>query len=253
MSEQYDTFLFMYGALIRRSLKIAILIFIIFLFVWHLGLKRITYQHIYGSPDETAAQISMQAIRTDVNENKTHQVSIGDYDINVKLLKQFYVTAKVGYVDRYSGFLGRFYRNTDDGASIVYDTFVPQDVTILYGKTADENNLKLLDISHEYRMAHYKPLSRNLYFDSKEADNMHTIAGNKNIQKGLDILKKGDVATFEGYLIYWDTRLPSGRILDFTSAIHAGQISHQKAGGRQSILCIQLYLTRLSFDGYVFE
>ena len=248
---EYDSFMFAHGAMIRRLLKRIIIGFIIFALIWNYGLKRPVYQKIFGHKEKTPTEVSAQAVRLYVTGKAKHKTTVEGYDINIKLLKQFYVTARVGYIDRYDGFWGRFYRNTGDGANLAYDKIMPQDVTIAYGKMGQEKNLEKCQITNQYRCAIYN-CSPGVY-NINETENMHTIAASSAVQAGLDILKKGDVATFEGYLIYWDTQLPSGRILDFESAIKAGQISHQKAGGRTSHLCLQLYLTRLSFDGYVFE
>ena len=85
--------------------------------------------------------------------------------------------------------------------------------------------------------------------------NIHTIAASINVQKALDILKAGDIATLEGYLIYWETRVRSGRILNFRSAVYAGEThKDQKYGGMSNVgKCKQLLLTKITFDGYTFE
>ena len=219
------------------------------IFLWSYCIKRPLYQHIFGTPSKTPTTLSSQAIRQTVSDNTIHKAVIDGYNVNIKLLKQFYVTARVEYIDRYDGFLGRFYRNTDDGARLAYDKIMPQDVTITYGNMG--KNYKKCNIHHEYRVAFYR-CTHNVY-NASESENMHTIAATPAIQAGLDILKKGDIATFEGYLIQWDTVIRSGRKIDFESAVKSGQISHQKAGGQRTKLCLQLYLTRLSFDGYTFE
>ncbi|MGN1063055.1 MAG: hypothetical protein ACI4QM_01875, partial [Alphaproteobacteria bacterium] len=103
-------------------------------------------------------------------------------------------------------------------------------------------------IIHEYRVA----LVQGAH-NSAEWNNMHVMAATTQVQKGLDILKAGDIASFEGYLIYWETPLKNGEMMTFKSATKNAEISPQKIGGSESYLCKQLYLTKISFDGYTFK
>ena len=86
----------------------------------------------------------------------------------------------------------------------------------------------------------------------EDISNNHSIAASENIQKGLDILKEGDIAQIEGYAIYWNG---TGDLKDlrFESAITLNQTSDQLAGGQKTGLCRQLLITKLTFDGYTFE
>lgn len=232
-----------------RKIKHILIGLFILILAWHYIIKKPFYQWVFGTPAQTPTTLSSQAIRQDVTDHTIHKAEIKGYNVNIKLLKQFHVTAYVGYIDRYDGFWGRFYRNTGSGANLAYDKIMPQDVTIVYGNMG--RNIDKCLIEHQHRVAFYQ--CPHSIYNATESENIHTIAATPAVQAGLDILKKGDIATFEGYLIYWDTILPSGRRIDFESAVKSGQISPQKAGGQTTKLCLQLYLTRLTFDGYTFE
>ncbi|MBR4932748.1 MAG: hypothetical protein IKZ02_06965, partial [Alphaproteobacteria bacterium] len=224
------------------------------------GLKRIVYQHTFGQPHPEELTISDNELYIDLPPDKFRTAEIAGYNVKFKLLKQYYATGRVIYVDRYTNPLGKFYRDTDDGATRAYDEVVPQDVTFVVGDLAKFSELKG---DHEYRMGIIDVedkdtrdivLKHEKLFDT-HFTNIHTIAASPSVQKALDILKAGDIATLEGYLIYWETRLDSGRILNFKSALYAGEThKEQKYGGRSNVgKCKQLLLTRITFDGYTFE
>lgn len=256
----YESFMFMYGATIRRLLKRLFWGFVIFAVIWHFGLQRYVYQRLFGTPFNEEMTISQNEVYIDLPADNFRMATIEGYDIKFKLLKQYHATGRVIYVDRYTNPFGRFYRDTDDGATRTYDEVVPQDVTFVVGDLAKHPELKG---AHEYRLGTIDDSDKatlNLYKKYQQVfptlfTNIHTIAVSANVQKGLDILKAGELATLEGYLIYWETRLKSGRIMDFRSAIYAGEKhTEQKYGGRNdAILCKQLLLTKITFDGYTFE
>lgn len=256
----YDSFMFMYGATIRRLLKRLFWGFVIFAVIWHFGLQRYVYQRLFGTPFNEEMIISQNEVYIDLPADNFRMATIEGYDIKFKLLKQYHATGRVIYVDRYTNPFGRFYRDTDDGATRAYDEVVPQDITFVVGDLAKYPKLKGhheyraggFDYEDKYTYGIYKK-HHNLY--NTHLTNIHTIAVSSGVQKGLDILKAGDLATLEGYLIYWETRLDSGRIMDFRSAIYAGEThKEQKYGGKSNVgLCKQLLLTKITFDGYTFE
>lgn len=56
----------------------------------------------------------------------------------------------------------------------------------------------------------------------------------------------------EGYLVHIKG-LGNDKNFELKSALTAGEISHQKAGGQTTGLCRIIYLTKITFDGYIFE
>ena len=228
--------------------------------LWHYGLKRPLYQQLFGTPFTEEMKISENEIYVDLPSENFRTASITGYDIKFQLLKQYYATGRVIYVDRYTNPLGRFYRDTDDGATRAYDEIVPQDITFVVGEFAKHPKIKG---DHEYRAGGlnyndkytYSVYRKYRHLYDTHLTNIHTIAASTNIQKALDILKAGDIATLEGYLIYWETRVRSGRIMDFRSAVYAGETHKDyKYGGQSNVgKCKQLLLTRITFDGHTYE
>ena len=256
----YDTFMFAYGATIRRLLKRLFWGFVVFAVIWHFGLQQYVYQRLFGTPFTEEMKISENEIYTALPSENFRTTSIEGYNVKFQLLTQYYATGRVIYVDRYTNPFGRFYRDTDDGAARAYDEIVPQDITFVIGELAKYPKIKGY---HEYRAGGFDyddkytynvyRKYRHLYYT--HLTNIHTIAASTNIQKALDILKPGDVATLEGYLIYWETRIRSGRIMNFKSAIYPGERHKEiKYGGQSNVgKCKQLLLTRITFNGYTYE
>jgi hypothetical protein len=166
-------------------------------------------------------------------------------------LKKYASTAQIVYVDRYNTF-GTFYRSYRNAA--LYDRIVPLDISTVSGKSALPENLKYFEFSHEYRLlwTRTRPNNKGLSSSSGDINNNHIIPANKNIEKGLSILSAGRPAYMEGYLVHLKG-LGKDASFDIKSALYAGEKSKDKAGGRSTGLCRIIYLTKLVFDGYIFE
>lgn len=222
---------------------------------WNYLLKRPFYQVFYGTPSKAELQIWDQDIFTDLPEQKIIPLNINGYDIEIQAIKSFKTVTRVVYVDRYTP-LGTWYRSRE-GARL-YDKIVPQDISTATGKSG--RNPKCFKYDHEYRLlwteysGYYSDsCPRNIFENSQEdINNNHSIAASINVQRGLDILKAGDIAEIEGYVVYWNGT-GNLRYQRFESAIVPGQISKQLAGGQKTGLCRQLLITKISFDGYTFE
>ena len=219
---------------------------------WTYILKRPFYQRIYGVPTDGKLEIWDQDDFEDIPEQKIIPLTINGYDIEIQAIKSFKTVSRVVYVDRYTP-LGTWYRSLE-GARL-YDKIVPQDVSLATGVAG--NHPECFKFTHEYRMLvpgnRKESCSAEIYQNyTKEVSNNHSIAASVNVQRGLDILKKDDIAYIEGYAVYWNGTGPL-RYQRFESAITLGQYSEQLAGGRKSILCRQLLITKITFDGYTFE
>ena len=226
---------------IRKLLIVLVLLFV----GWHYGIKRPLYQHLYGKPDNRPMVLSALDSIQDIPSQPEQMARVGGLDIRLQLMKKITTTARVVYVDRYS-WLGTWYRSRP-GAKL-YDKVVPLDVSLTTGRTAQQPSC--FEFTHEYRCL--LGLGKCPFYDEREISNNHTIPANARIQKGLDILRAGDVAYIEGYLVYWQG---TGRYAPyrFESAVQLGQVSPYLHGGQKSGLCRQLFLTKLTFDGYTFE
>ena len=206
---------------------------------------------LYGTPNSSVLQISDVDTFQELPEQKILPIHVNGYDIEIQAIKSFQTTARIVYVDRYNSF-GTWYRSSE--SSRLYDKIVPQDISLATGQPAFHPECFTFD--HEYRMlltmydGHcpafvYANVDQNI-------SNNHSIAASYNVQKGLDILKTGDIASIEGYAMYWNG---TGKLapVRFESAVTLGQVSKQLAGGQKSSLCRQLLITKLTFDGYTFE
>ena len=221
---------------------------------WHFFLKRPLYQKLYGQPTNEELEIWDQDAFIEIPEQKIIPLNIGGYDIEVQVIKRFETTARVIYVDRYTK-LGSWYRSTEGAA--LYDAVVPQDVSLATGSVG--RNHHCFKFTHGYRygggFSEYKCGDR-WWVDypnyGDDTTNNHSIAASSNVQRGLDILKQGDIAHIEGYLMYWNGT-GNLRYQRFESAVVPHQMSTQLLGGQKSGLCRQLLITKITFDGYTFE
>ena len=220
---------------------------------WDFILKKPFYQQLYGVPTNEKLEIWNRDVFSDLPQQKIIPLKVNGYDIEIQAIKAFKTVSRIVYVDRYTP-LGTWYRSRE-GARL-YDKIVPQDVSTATGISG--RNPECFKFSHEYRCLHSKysgdPSCPRGIFENADADisNNHSIAASLNVQKGLDILEKGDIAAIEGYAVYWNG---TGNLSyqRFESAITLGQISEQLSGGQKTGLCRQLLITKLTFDGYTFE
>ena len=236
----------------RLKVKIikALFVFAIILFlIWHYALKEFLYQRVYGVRDNQVLTIYDADKMIDLPKQPVQRANVNGFDIEVELVKKFETVTRVIYVDRYSA-LGTWYRSRD-GADL-YDKIVPLDVSTATGYLGRHPEC-FDDIDHEYRCLLWLTNPRcSRAGEDIDVNNNHIIPATKNVQRGLDILKAGDIARMEGYLVYWQG---TGKYswYRFESAVTLGQVSEQRYGGSKSGLCRQIYLTKLSFNGFTFE
>ena len=220
---------------------------------WHFVLKRPFYQQIYGKPTDGTLEIWDADIFQDMPEQSVFALKVNGYDIEVQAIKSFKTVTRIVYVDRYTP-LGTWYRSRE-GARL-YDKIVPQDISTATGITG--RNPQCFKYAHEYRLLTWEwdkqeacPIKTYAESDN-DVNNNHSIAASQNVQRGLDILKAGDIAYIEGYAVYWNGT-GNLRYQRFESATVLGQVSTQLAGGQKTGLCRQLLITKITFDGYTFE
>lgn len=239
-----------HGFIFKKIFKIALLIFIVLTIVWSFVLKKPIYQHLYGKPYSGSLTVYEKDIFESLHVQPSSVVVKGsNFAVQLTFLKHYRTTSKIVYVDRYNP-VGTWYRG--DRFSYIYDKLVPLDISTVSGKTAQPDILKHFDFSHEYRLLRSESKRWNELFVRDDINNNHIIPANKNIAKALKILKKGDIAYMEGYLVHIKG-LGNDKNFELKSALTAGEISHQKAGGQTTGLCRIIYLTKITFDGYIFE
>ncbi|MBQ7412721.1 MAG: hypothetical protein IJV07_00385 [Alphaproteobacteria bacterium] len=235
-------------------IKVAVICFIMIYGTWTFILKRPVYQRIYGIPNVADLAIVEQDAFVPIPEQPIQSLVINGYEIEAQLIKRFETTTRVTYVDRYTS-LGTWAR-AQEGAKL-YDAVVPQDLSLATGWVGQHPTC--FDFSHEYRLGESAPNNkcvRQNEFDLSQwhrfVSNNHTIAATPTVQKGLDILKAGDIVRIKGYLVYWNGTGPL-RYQRFESAIVPNQVSKYIIMGQKAQLCRQLLLTELTFDGYTFR
>lgn len=254
MSHFTDDLRYWLAPLPRPSMKILFWGTVLSCLAWHYFLKRPIYQRLYGVPDSTPLRIWEKDSFQNIPEQPISTLNVNGYDIEIQAIKRFETTARVTYVDRYTK-LGTWYRSHEGAA--LYDAIVPQDISLATGKTGRQ--YQCFKFSHEYRMGGgFSKYKCGQYWHKdfpnfgNDISNNHSIAATPTIQRGIDILKAGDIAHIEGYLMYWNGT-GKLRYQRFESAIIPNQISKYIVAGRYQQLCRQLLITKLTFDGYTFE
>ena len=123
----------------------------------------------------------------------------------------------------------------------------------LHGATAADGNWQKIKFFHEERLL--RTLYRfedNPVLNQTEINNNHVIPASPNILRALKIVKNGEPVYMEGYLVDWKG---TGDFAEyaFNTALTPGEFSKEKAGGLPTGLCRQFYVTKIVFDGFVFE
>lgn len=236
--------------ILKKAVVFSICLILIFWSIWVMGLKTYMIQHIYGVKDQTDLIVSQTDYFENIPPAQTLSYIKGrGYTVEMHLLKKYQVIGYVAYVDRYH-FLGTWYRS--NRYAYIYDHVVPLDVAIVHGTSALPQNLKKTVFDHEYRLLWTTYTDPAHVHNWQEINNNHIIPANKTIEKGLSILKQGQIALLEGYLV---NLKGVGKDVSFelNSALIPGEISSQKAAGQTTGLCRVIYLTKLQFDGYIYE
>ncbi len=108
--------------------------------------------------------------------------------------------------------------------------------------------MKEFKISHEYRVAYLEEMPDSCL----HLTNNHIIPANENVRRAFDIIKKDNMIYIEGFLVNWrGFGEYSGAI--FETALYKNQVSHERFGGSMTFLCRQIYLTKVIYNGFVYE
>ena len=156
--------------------------------------------------------------------------------------------ARVVYIDKYD----KLFSSQDYYSNPLYDLFSPIDLTVFIGSMAD--NWKNFHVDHERRGAIVsleKEKTSKLYNDN-EWQNLHIIPKNTNIYKGIKTIRKGDIIKINGYLVDWQG-LGDYSYFRIETARGFAEDSQIKSGGQPTGLCMQVYITQLVVNGYVYE
>ena len=233
---------------LSKNKQIIFFVFALFL-IFYTNIRTFIYQNIYG--EKTFIQISEK------NPDYSFQKHLSNDEIEVTK-NSFEVTfipiidtefeARVVYIDEYD----KKFAFDDYYSHPLYDTFAPLDATLFVRSMAD--NWKNFRIKHERRGAFvgcYNKEACALY-NPKEWTNAHIIPNNQNIRKGFKTIQKGDVIKIKGFLVDWQGK---GKYDYFKikTARHFADDSEEKAGGRPTLLCMQIYVLELIANNYVYK
>lgn len=221
--------------------------------VWICGLRRPVYLHLYGMPAAAERITPMTEVFENVDRQECQSSKIGGYEILYKIRKKYIVFGRVVYIDWYRNAIGTWFRSAMSRGTYLYDAVVPVDVSVLHGATAADGNWQKIKFFHEERLL--RTLYRfedNPVLNQTEINNNHVIPASPNILRALKIVKNGEPVYMEGYLVDWKG---TGDFAEyaFNTALTPGEFSKEKAGGLPTGLCRQFYVTKIVFDGFVFE
>jgi len=115
------------------------------------------------------------------------------------------------------------------------------------------DNWKKFRIRHEQRGAwvHVIGDEVNLY-KPNEWSNVHIIPKNEIIRNGFKTIKRGDIVRIKGFLVDWQGS-DEYDYFGIQTARNFADYSEQKLGGQTTLLCMQLFVTELLANGYIFK
>lgn len=174
------------------------------------------------------------------------------YEVQNTFLKTYRVRGTVGYLDINDSLLKGWYLTAGDDYSAQYKKIAPYDLCLVFGAAARPEVMKYLDIKHEENACWIRN-SSNVEVDYDDISNFHIIVPKASIRQVLSILKHGDDVQIEGLLAHWHGTGSLARN-EFRSALYRGELYPRLAGGRPGAgLCKQIYITRLIWNGRVYE
>lgn len=221
------------------------------LLLWHAVLRRPAYQYWYGQPAALPEDTPQEESIVPLDEENWQAAKVGEYEILFRRRRQYAVLGRVVFVDHYDGWLKTWYLSAGRKAVKLYNAVAPFDLSIIHGETAADGNWQKIDFDHEERALLWRYAS-GVRADSREINNNHSIPASENVRAALKILRAGEKVYAEGYLVDWKGSGEFAQV-EFDTALEAGEISKQRLGGSLTGLCRQFLITKIVFDGYVFE
>ncbi len=179
-------------------------------------------------------------------------ITVNGHKIQKTFVKIYRATGYVAWVDQNDALIKSWYLASGNvDGSTLYHEVAPIDLSLVFGKTAEKENLKKIKFSHiENTLETY--ILPGGYYDSKEVTNIHIIPSSNVIKKALKNINRGETIYVEGYLTDWKG---TGDLsyADYNTARYAGEVSEYISGGQKADLCKQLFLTKLILNGYIYE
>ena len=237
----------------KYLLKLFLGVFLVLWISWnYLGVRTFTYKRLYGKPTAQTLTIWDKEQILDY-DGALEPDNFNGYPVLRSFKRKYALSGILVYHDDNTSFWKKHFWNIYGKQGEIYNQIASHDLTIFWGKTAQPSNLKKIKITHELNGASYS-WKTACYFSEEESNNFHIIPANERLDKALSILPESKRVPIyvEGYLTYW-YGTGDYKDLKMETALNSHTVSHQKAGGRKTGLCYQLYLTKFIYDGYTFE
>lgn len=239
--------------LLIQAIELAGGVIVVSLLLWFFIIRDPFIRWVYGSSGFSPEEVSMEMKRVDLEKNTSLQSSVIrglNIDIRMTFKQKINVNAAVLNIQKY-GFWGTYARGSRGNA--LYDKIAPYDVALAFGNAGKEQNFNALAFKSDYRYFEARVNGRwEGLFNGDEFGNYMIIPSGKNIEAGLSLLKVGDIAEFEGYI----TELENDSSIKEASnmkATNQGKVEIKNGGTVIRKEAEIIYLTKLSFNGRVFQ
>lgn len=182
-------------------------------------------------------------------------ITVNGYKIQKTFVKIYRATGYVAWIDQNDALIKSWYLSAKNiEGEELYDNVAPIDLSLVFGKTADKQNLKRLKFSHSENLLMTEAIDPKAYIDTKEISNIHVIPTSRILKKVLKNINRGETVYIEGYLTDWSGTDNLSHV-KFNTSKYPGEISPEIYGGfgKQTTLCKQLFLTKLILNGYIYE
>ncbi len=179
-------------------------------------------------------------------------ITVNGHKIKKTFVKIYRATGYVAWVDQNDALIKSWYLAAGNTkVEGLYDSVAPIDLSLVFGKTAEKENVKKIKFSHSENFLSAE-IPHGVYYDDKDVTNIHVIPASRTIKKALKNINRGEIVSIVGYLTDW-SGTDDLSYAEFQTARYAGEISKQRIGGQVSGLCKQLLLTKIILNGYVYE
>ena len=237
--------------LTKKQILIAGIIAVIGIF--HIS-KPALYSKLWGKPISSSSAELIETFE-DLGNQPWQKTYINGYNIEYCLRTKYHVKGRIIWVDWNDGLINTWYHSAGKEVTKLYNAVASVDISIAHGATSDPDNLRKIKFKHSERALVYTYLYKdNPIINHDEINNNHVIPATTAIRRAIALLKKGDVAEFEGYLMDWKG---TGKFSYFNieTATKRGDVhTKQLYGGIPGAgMCRQFYVTKIIYNGYLFE
>ena len=218
-------------------------------------IKQPIYNALFSVKREKIPLQHMQEMYTPYQDiSPKSKMRINGYTIIKTFVKTYQGYGRVGYIDTNDALIKGWYLSSMNKVyAREYKAVASHDLLVVFGKAAQPNIFKQLTFEHEENLGVVSWPSHMRHM-TPDFSNIHIISANERIKRGVSVLRKGDEVYMEGFLMDWGGTVSNPQQdLYYKTARSGNDISAQKAGGRQTGLCLQLYLTKLIINGYVYK